>query len=246
MPSRSQVASHSAWSSGVPGAVLREGAVQAQRALLELGVVLRGLDRGLRLLHAGWRWGWRSPWPHRTARPTATVRRSRLPRRWPTGSGTRPSGSGWPRVGVGLPTGSARRTASAFGSTPSGFVIASTGRKASCAVRPTRSTRRSWDTEPGTDTMIAALSPEPWTVTSDSATPRPSTRWRMIPTAWSSCSSVIVPSVPGAVVGSRVTWVPPCRSRPSWGVFDSAGPERPRDEQRRAPRSMGPSTRHGR
>ena len=58
--------------------------------------------------------------------------------------------------------------------------------------------------------------PVPCVVTSASATPSPSTRWRMMLTACEICWSVISPSV--AARGLRVTWVPPRRSRPSWGV----------------------------
>ena len=54
-----------------------------------------------------------------------------------------------------------------------------TGRKSSSAVRCTRLTNRSWLT-PGTETTIAAPSPDPCVVTSASDTPRPSTRWRMM------------------------------------------------------------------
>ena len=54
-------------------------------------------------------------------------------------------------------------------------------------------------------------------VTSDSATPKLSTRLRMIATAWFSVSLVIFPVSPGASRGVRMTLVPPSRSSPSLG-----------------------------
>ena len=93
-----------------------------------------------------------------------------------------------------------------------GPVMSHTGRKFNSAVRWTSSTMRS-SFSPGTDTTIAAPEPVPCVVISASATPRPSTRWRRISTACLSCSSVtVVPSVTGR--GTRMTWVPPRRSRP--------------------------------
>lgn len=71
---------------------------------------------------------------------------------------------------------------------------ASTGRKSSFAVVASDSRIASLVT-PGIDTMMLAFCPLPWVVTSDSATPKPSTRWRMISTACLSWSSVIAPPV---------------------------------------------------
>ena len=82
-----------------------------------------------------------------------------------------------------------------------------TGRKRSSAVVPTRARARSWSSTPGSET----ITPVPVREISGSATPRPSTRSRMIETAWSSISSVA-----GSVAASR-TDTPPCRSRPSRG-----------------------------
>ncbi len=77
---------------------------------------------------------------------------------------------------------------------------------------------RSWVT-PGTVTTMTASLPLPCTATSDSATPRPLTRCRMISTVCCNCSSLMLaPSSMG--VGARITCVPPCRSSPSRGVLD--------------------------
>ncbi len=167
VPSRSQVASHSAWSSGRPGAVLGQrcspGAARAP-----------GSPR-------------RSPRPgrgSRAARPSRGLRRSGsgAARRTATrdglgrgGSPSRPlSGArrsrGAPSVGVGvgrggrgrrlrwgLAEGTPRRPAGVRVDRPAATSMASTARNASCAVRPTRSTSRSCGTVPGTETTIAAF-----------------------------------------------------------------------------------------
>ncbi len=59
----------------------------------------------------------------------------------------------------------------------------------------------------------------PCRVTVDSATPRPSTRLRMMFTAWSTAVSVTVPVSPGGTAGFSVTLVPPARSIPSLGEW---------------------------
>ena len=70
-------------------------------------------------------------------------------------------------------------------SVPLGLGIeASTGRKRSSAVVPTRSSARCWSFTPGRETTIVL----PWRAMSGSATPSASTRLRMIPIAWSSLS----------------------------------------------------------
>src|SRR5918997_884090 len=85
----------------------------------------------------------------------------------------------------------------------------STGRKRSSAVCPTNSSARSRFLAPGSCTTMAS----PWRVISGSATPRASTRSRMMLSAWSSCSPEASP------VGARTTDTPPWRSRPSSGLF---------------------------
>src|SRR5918997_5906811 len=88
----------------------------------------------------------------------------------------------------------------------------STGRKRSSAVCPTSSSARSRFFAPGSCTTMAS----PWRVISGSATPRASTRSRMMLRAWSSCSPDASP------VGASTTDTPPCRSRPSSGLFPEA------------------------
>src|SRR3954467_11731923 len=56
----------------------------------------------------------------------------------------------------------------------------------------------------------------PWVATSASATPLPSTRWRMMSTALSIWPWLMV-RLP-TTLGSRISCVPPSRSRPSLGV----------------------------
>jgi hypothetical protein len=62
----------------------------------------------------------------------------------------------------------------------SGGSSCSTGRKRSSAVCPTISRARAWSFTPGSCTMIDC----PWVLMSGSATPRASTRLRMISTDW--------------------------------------------------------------
>ena len=95
--------------------------------------------------------------------------------------------------------------------------VASTGRKVSCAVWFTLSSRSPWSL-PGTDTTMVALLPDPWRVISASATPLPLTRWRMMSIAWSMSALVTWPW-PLAACGMSVTLVPPCRSSPSLGLW---------------------------
>jgi hypothetical protein len=116
--------------------------------------------------------------------------------------------------GVGLPDGVGVEVGSGIG-TPE--PVASTWRNLSSAVVPTSRTSSSSFT-PGTDTTIVF---EPWVVTSDSATPEPSTRDRMISTAVFNASGVTSP--PSVWLAVRVIDVPPCRSSPSRGL---AGPSR--------------------
>ena len=94
----------------------------------------------------------------------------------------------------------------------------STLRKLILAVLPTLSLR-SFSFFPGTSIRMVEPAPVPCRVTLDSATPSPSTRWRMMLTAWSTASSVTVPCSPGGTVGLRVRLVPPARSMPSFGEW---------------------------
>ncbi len=55
--------------------------------------------------------------------------------------------------------------------------------------------------------------------TSASATPSPLTRRSMICRAWS--SAALLGGLLSVVFACRVTWVPPSRSRPSFGVGES-------------------------
>ena len=95
-----------------------------------------------------------------------------------------------------------------------------TGRKSNFAVVESES-RMAWLVVPGIETMIVALSPLPCVVTSDSATPKPSTRWRIISTDCLSWSSVT--GTPLVETGDKITCVPPRRSSPSRGECDSPG-----------------------
>ena len=94
-------------------------------------------------------------------------------------------------------------------SSSSGGTSASTGRNRSSAVRPTMRWALSRSLTPGRFTTM--LSPS--RVTSASATPRASTRLRMMSTATSSEPSS------GSPTGTRRTEMPPCRSSPSTGVL---------------------------
>ena len=60
--------------------------------------------------------------------------------------------------------------------------LARTWRKRSSAVCPTNSTTRR-PVSPGTEITIWRFVPLPWAATSDSATPKELTRWRIIDTA---------------------------------------------------------------
>ena len=91
-------------------------------------------------------------------------------------------------------------------------VSAKTWRKRSSAVCPTRSTTRR-PLSPGTEITIWRFVPLPCAVTSLSATPKESTRWRIIETASSMACGVILSASLDAR-GSSVTLVPPRRSRP--------------------------------
>ncbi|CAM2828678.1 hypothetical protein ACSL103130_03940 [Actinomyces slackii] len=90
-----------------------------------------------------------------------------------------------------------------------------TGRKYMTAEVRTRS-RVSWLGLPGSETtMFCPPCLEIWA----SATPEASTRWRMTSMAWSTSASVIVE--PSEVVGVRMIWVPPSRSRARPGVIEA-------------------------
>ena len=56
----------------------------------------------------------------------------------------------------------------------------------------------------------------PWVLISASETPAESMRWRMIVTAWFSCSAVTV--FPFSSFGARMICVPPSRSNASFGA----------------------------
>src|SRR5436309_6246632 len=68
---------------------------------------------------------------------------------------------------------------------------------------------------PGAETTMLVL---PWVLMVAPPTPAASTRWRMMPTAWS--SAPLVTFVPFSGVAVRMTCVPPRRSSPSFGVCD--------------------------
>src|SRR5918993_86312 len=107
-------------------------------------------------------------------------------------------------VGVALPP-----VAGATGNGP-----AFTGRNRSCAVWPSC---LAWSPFwPGTEITIRLV---PCVTTSASATPMPSTRRWMICRAWSRASGL--GGRPSSVRACSVTVVPPCRSRPSFGVAES-------------------------
>ncbi len=88
----------------------------------------------------------------------------------------------------------------------------STGRNRSWAVCCTVA-RMFWSCLPGIEMTMLLLA----VVTSDSATPKLSTRLRMMETAWSSASFVTF--APFSARGVRMTLVPPSRSRPSRGEY---------------------------
>ena len=92
-----------------------------------------------------------------------------------------------------------------------GTASVSSGRNCSSAVPPT--SLMSLALAPGTDTTIRSL---PWVTTSAEDTPRPSTRLVMIWRAWSMLD--FDGALPLRVCAFRITWAPPCRSRPSLGV----------------------------
>ena len=102
-----------------------------------------------------------------------------------------------------------------------GAKIADTARKSNSAVCLICSAICCWLT-PGTLTTIAALSPDPWVVTSASATPKALTRCRMISTDCLRATSVTGPASPIGR-GTRITWVPPRRSNPSLGAWSVPG-----------------------
>ena len=91
----------------------------------------------------------------------------------------------------------------------------STGRNRSWAVCCTVA-RMFWSCLPGIEMTMLLLA----VVTSDSATPKLSTRLRMMETAWSSASLVTL--APFSARGVRMTLVPPSRSSPSRGEYFSA------------------------
>lgn len=66
--------------------------------------------------------------------------------------------------------------------------------------------------------MATTMFCPPCVLISASETPEASTRWRMIVTAWSSCSCETV--WPLSVFGARIICVPPSRSSASFGVHD--------------------------
>jgi hypothetical protein len=78
------------------------------------------------------------------------------------------------------------------------------------------SSAASWDRlAPGAETTMSLL---PWVLMLAPPTPAASTRWRMMLTAWDSAPEVTF--FPCSGVASRMTWVPPRRSSPSFGVDD--------------------------
>ena len=93
-----------------------------------------------------------------------------------------------------------------------GSSAASTGRNWSSAVWPTRAMARSLSFTPGI--WMRMLSP--WRVISGSATPRASTRWRMMAMASLMVSLSVSP------LGWSTTDTPPWRSRPSSGLLPAA------------------------
>src|SRR3954469_13178435 len=107
-----------------------------------------------------------------------------------------------PPVGVALGVGAG----AAFGASTR------TGRKRSCEDLLRESTVLCGGL-PGSE--MTMLRP-PWVATSASATPLPSTRWRMMSTALSIWPWLMV-RLP-TTLGSRISCVPPSRSRPSLGV----------------------------
>src|SRR3954447_3586113 len=107
-----------------------------------------------------------------------------------------------PPVGVALGGGAG----AAFGASTR------TGRKRSCEDLLRESTVLCGGL-PGSE--MTMLRP-PWVATSASATPLPSTRWRMMSTALSIWPWLMV-RLP-TTLGSRISCVPPSRSRPSLGV----------------------------
>ena len=106
---------------------------------------------------------------------------------------------------------------SASGTAPLGTCVATiTGRKFMLA-EALMSSRSSSVGLPGMfTTTLVLLSVEIWA----SETPEPSTRWRMMDTAWSNCSLVMFPAP--STLGARIIWVPPSRSRPSFGDHEAA------------------------
>ncbi len=89
---------------------------------------------------------------------------------------------------------------------------------------------------PGMETTT--LRPD-WVVISASETPEPSTRSRMISTAWSSCSCVA--SEPPCTRGARIIWVPPSRSRASFGAKVDFPPSTPVTRMAAEMRKITPS-----
>ncbi|MDI2021143.1 hypothetical protein PJL18_01661 [Paenarthrobacter nicotinovorans] len=96
--------------------------------------------------------------------------------------------------------------------TAAGSPAAITGRKFMSADAWMRS-RVSFEGVPGR--LTTTLRPD-CVLISASATPEPSTRWRMIATAWFSCSSLM--SLAPSTRGARIIWVPPSRSNASLGA----------------------------
>src|SRR5918993_733848 len=91
-------------------------------------------------------------------------------------------------------------------------VTASTGRNCSWEDRLMAS-RTSWV---GISGMLTTMLRSPWVVTSAPETPPASTRWTMMSRAWLSCSAETL--WPAVVCGSKMIWVPPSRSSPSFGL----------------------------
>ena len=111
--------------------------------------------------------------------------------------------------GVALGPGEADPVGTGSGAT---LPTASTWRKNICAVEPI-CLSTALRPLPGTETTMLW----PSILTSDSPTPAPSMRERMISTAVSRFVFVMLPLFPDVSFGSRVTSVPPRRSRPSCG-----------------------------
>src|SRR4051812_25142152 len=146
----------------------------------------------------------------------------------PDGAGAKPCGEAEPdgaadafgdaevlgdAVGLAEPEGAAVPDGAVAGVGAAAPLVIS-GRNRSWAVWPTV---LAWSPlAPGTEMMIRS---RPWVTTSASATPRPLTRRSMIWRAWSSAAEL--GGWLSVVLACSVTWVPPCRSRPSFGLAES-------------------------